>query len=678
MAEPIVANVVVSMPSQLFTLARSLKAAANGKIYIGKTDTDPSIPENQIQVYIQNEDGSLVPIAQPININTGGYPVYNGQITKFVTVENHSMAVYDAINVQQFYFPDILKYEPDQLRPLFDSFYNSVTGLAGLSEIGYINGVWRLASINIASGKRVQLYDVIGTTAPRLSPVGGGVLRYDTSIAKSAHNGFSVYSPSVPFNNLLDYVNGVGETDPSGYGVYVREIQGNEIRLSYCGIYEEYVTSASTSAAASRICEKLLSLCANGMQVIFDVALKVSDIALSNFTYTVRGAFEKKLVLYKSGRIFRFNNTTAGGDVFLENMELDGNGQMSVEDGGLFQSNYVKNLTLVNPKVYGFVRNTFQANGIATTGESCRTNIMGGDLSACGSQLLYTQTSSVTIFNCFMHDSTSHGVAIVNCDDLYWLGGQVTGCDYGILCYSTTTYRSKLRRLHIQGVSLRRNNKAFEIARRYEDSSASQGNADVVLSDIDATGCTIASTIGNLATDNVDGYSIREVFLNNVFADNYLDCNSVFGVHFNGGRFTSIRLAGKIENVEVKPGKILGNSTTANTNTAIYIRSGSVVKNVKLDAFSYYGLNSYIYAEAGVVVNGMISVNNDVVDPSGMTYKINSELYGFVAFNSGNRTRDLSKQPWGVGIRPFYDTTIGKFVTWNGVNVTDMVGTVVP
>ncbi|EGL2251286.1 hypothetical protein UQ95_21395, partial [Shigella flexneri] len=41
----IAANVVVSMPSQLFTMARSFKAVSNGKIYIGKIDTDPVNPE---------------------------------------------------------------------------------------------------------------------------------------------------------------------------------------------------------------------------------------------------------------------------------------------------------------------------------------------------------------------------------------------------------------------------------------------------------------------------------------------------------------------------------------------------------------------------------------------------------------------------------------------------------
>ncbi|MCX0092168.1 phage tailspike protein [Escherichia coli] len=117
----ITANVVVSMPSQLFTMARSFKAVANGEIYIGKIDTDPVNPENQIQVYMENEDGSHVPVAQPIIINAAGYPVYNGQIAKFVTVQGHSMAVYDAYGAQQFYFPNVLKYDPDQLRADLES-----------------------------------------------------------------------------------------------------------------------------------------------------------------------------------------------------------------------------------------------------------------------------------------------------------------------------------------------------------------------------------------------------------------------------------------------------------------------------------------------------------------------------------------------------------------------------
>lgn len=134
MADTITPNVVVSMPSQLFTLARSLKAAADGRIYIGKIDTDPTIHENQIQVYLENEDGSHVPIAQPIIINSGGYPVYGGQIAKFVTVQGHSMAVYDAYGAQQFYFPNVLKYDPDQFKQWL---LTQLSSPGGSSMIGF-------------------------------------------------------------------------------------------------------------------------------------------------------------------------------------------------------------------------------------------------------------------------------------------------------------------------------------------------------------------------------------------------------------------------------------------------------------------------------------------------------------------------------------------------------------
>lgn len=143
----ITANVVISMPSQLFTMARSFKAVANGKIYIGLIDTDPVNPANRIQVYLENEDGSHVPVPQPIIINAGGYPVYNGQIAKFVTVHGHSMAVYDASNVQQFYYPNVLKYDPDQLRaelsgPNGDSLigHGSTTVQAMLNDMAHKSG----------------------------------------------------------------------------------------------------------------------------------------------------------------------------------------------------------------------------------------------------------------------------------------------------------------------------------------------------------------------------------------------------------------------------------------------------------------------------------------------------------------------------------------------------------
>jgi hypothetical protein len=554
---------------------------------------------------------------------------------------------------------------------------SEIAGAAGFGLIGAVNGVNQLSTIAVQDGHRVQLLDVIGWAGVRV-PTGTGILRYDANRPKSEHDGFIHFSPTVPFTSLTNYLNGVGETDVSGTGVFVRENYGSEVLLSHCGIYP-LTNSGSDIATATNACTKLFYMCSKGYSVCFDVDLFVADINVTNINFRCVARFSNKLKLGKNGRVLKLHNSTATGSVTLISPNFDGNGFKSIEDGGLLQSNFIKSLDINEPVITGFVSVEYQANGIATTGVGCRTSITGGDLSNCGSQLLYLQTSKTTIINPYMHDSAGHGVAFVNCDDLYWIGGAVTGCNYGILTYSTDTYRSNLRRFHVQGVSLRGNNKAFEISRRYESVSVSQGNADVVLADVDATGCTIASTLGNLATDNVDGFALREVFLNNVFIDNYIESNSVFGLHVIGGRNNGVRIRGKYENIEVRPAKMYGNSTAANTNCAVYFYASATGKNVILDSFSYYGFNSFIYAESGAVASGPIVVNNPVIDPLIIGgYKVNSEFYGYVSFNSGNRVRDMSRQVWGVGKSPFYDTTLGKFVTWNGANITDMAGNIVP
>ncbi len=168
----IITNVVIGMPSQLFTMARSFKAVANGKIYIGKIDTDPVNPENQIQVYVENEDGSHVPVSQPIIINAAGYPVYNGQIAKFVTVQGHSMAVYDAYGSQQFYFPNVLKYDPDQLRQDLagpDGYYLIPSLIQKWKDDGDLRG-WGIGE------------DAFNAAMTEISESGGGVLYVNEDI----------------------------------------------------------------------------------------------------------------------------------------------------------------------------------------------------------------------------------------------------------------------------------------------------------------------------------------------------------------------------------------------------------------------------------------------------------------------------------------------------------------
>ncbi|STT75318.1 Head binding [Klebsiella pneumoniae] len=128
-------NYLVSMPSAPFSTPRAFKSVTNGRIYIGQPDTDPTIPENQIPVYVVNEDGSEVQISQPVVINAGGFPVYNGQIMKFVTKQNFSMAVYDAHGVQQFYWPDISQLDPSVAIKEIDELRSNLGSSEGLGLV---------------------------------------------------------------------------------------------------------------------------------------------------------------------------------------------------------------------------------------------------------------------------------------------------------------------------------------------------------------------------------------------------------------------------------------------------------------------------------------------------------------------------------------------------------------
>lgn len=230
-------NVVVSMPSQLFTLANSFKAAANGKIYIGNIDTDPTIPGNQIPVYIENESGAVVPVSQPISINAAGYPVYNGQIQKFMTVKGHSMAVYDANDVQQFYFPNIIKYDPDQFRLDLES--TAGAGLVGFDpQLSYAaqtvgaaikNAYAMLPTVNIANYVNLK-----AAIAP-LALFGGGTVWVPAGRFESGS--WNVNADSMNVDNIRI----LGERAPQYNATLTRIIGGSVI----CGRFIAWANNLS-------------------------------------------------------------------------------------------------------------------------------------------------------------------------------------------------------------------------------------------------------------------------------------------------------------------------------------------------------------------------------------------------------------------------------------------------
>lgn len=108
------AGMAIGAPYQPFISPYSFVPVFNGRVYIGEVDKDPTDPVNQVTVSVENEDGSLTAVAQPLRTNAAGFLVYNGKVTKFVTAKSYSMSVTTALGALQFYIPNTYLLNPTQ------------------------------------------------------------------------------------------------------------------------------------------------------------------------------------------------------------------------------------------------------------------------------------------------------------------------------------------------------------------------------------------------------------------------------------------------------------------------------------------------------------------------------------------------------------------------------------
>lgn len=194
-------DILVTSPFRPFTLPTQFKAVFNGYIYCGTVDAvDPSV--SQVQVYLVNESGDKVPVAQPLRTNSGGFLVYNGQPAKFVTSSNHSLLVRDSLGSQLWYAPNMAEIDPAAASFLAIEALRRSYAEAGYNVVGTFQGGFTLVNANdvgidLATGKGYT--GPAGTVAAGTNPASGGFVDRSGSV-------FSVAT----VNTLGEGIYGVG------------------------------------------------------------------------------------------------------------------------------------------------------------------------------------------------------------------------------------------------------------------------------------------------------------------------------------------------------------------------------------------------------------------------------------------------------------------------------------
>lgn len=98
----------------------------------------------------------------------------------------------------------------------------------GYSLIGELDSVSGFYGLYGENNSRVKLKswssDYILVTGGK--PTGGGEFIFRDNMPKSAHNGGTIISPTVPYSDASAFLLGAGETDASGSGCWVRDFDG--------------------------------------------------------------------------------------------------------------------------------------------------------------------------------------------------------------------------------------------------------------------------------------------------------------------------------------------------------------------------------------------------------------------------------------------------------------------
>jgi hypothetical protein len=154
---------------------------ANGFIYIGEPDTDPTVEGNRITVTLIEQDGTeveILPAAQPLETGDGGVIMYDGSPVAALSVEtNYSMTVQRSDETQAYYNPNA--GIPDLITNLQTSSYTYLNSVSGTDVITAALSPVLSAYVVGAIYQGIAANDNTGATTLNINSLGAGNVLYN-------------------------------------------------------------------------------------------------------------------------------------------------------------------------------------------------------------------------------------------------------------------------------------------------------------------------------------------------------------------------------------------------------------------------------------------------------------------------------------------------------------------
>ena len=122
---------IVRLSPEYFPNSSIGRALSSADIYVGKPDLDPEIVANQKQLSVQQENGTIVNVSQPISTGAGGVPLYNGSPVTLLVEGDYSLKVNDSSGSQIYYVPSVASQSLVPGNFYYPDYTNTDQGIAG-------------------------------------------------------------------------------------------------------------------------------------------------------------------------------------------------------------------------------------------------------------------------------------------------------------------------------------------------------------------------------------------------------------------------------------------------------------------------------------------------------------------------------------------------------------------